>query len=92
MHGDVVDTVTDLGGWIGNVLRMKSTIDWLPGKATVIGTESSRRRNGDEYPLRICRVQQYRVKAHSSRARLPCWPGAMRSQPSELLPGIATIS
>ena len=77
MHGDVVDTMAHFGGRVGNVLRVKSSIDWFPGKAAVIGSESSRSRNGDEDPLRILRVQQNCVEAHPSRARLPGWPGAM---------------
>ncbi len=42
MHGDVVDAVPDLGVGVGNVLRVQSLIDRLPGHAAVIGTERAR--------------------------------------------------
>src|SRR5207302_8851231 len=67
---DPVNTVADLRIGIGNVLRMQTAIDRLPGFAAVIGAERARGGNRDEYSLRIAWIDQDRVQTHPARARL----------------------
>ena len=45
-----------------------------PRLAGVVGAEHPRRRDGDEDPLRVARVQQDRVQPHAAGARRPARP------------------
>src|SRR6185312_6334360 len=53
MHSDVMDTVSDLGVLIGDVLRAQTFVDGLPGRASVIGAEGAGGGDGDVNPLGI---------------------------------------
>ena len=77
VHGNVVNAVANLGGWVGNVFRVQSTVDRRPGFAAVIGAESARCRDGDKDSVRVARVKNDGVQTHPARAGLPHGAGAV---------------
>src|SRR5580704_18262393 len=91
VHGDVMHAMAYVRGWIRNVLRIQSAVNWLPGLAGVIGAESAGRGDGNEDPLAIFRIENDGVKAHSSRARLPLRAGPVTAKTGEFLPVLCSI-
>ena len=91
VHRDAMDAMADLGGRIGDVLGPKPPVDGPPSLAAVVGAERTRRGNGDEYPLRVARIQKNRVQAHPAGARLPVGSGAVAAQTREFLPRSAAV-
>ena len=71
--------------------ELQSAIDRLPGLAAVVGAERAGRRDGDEDPVGIVRIEQDGVQAHAARARLPARPGAVAAQAGEFLPGLPAV-
>src|SRR5262249_39258540 len=63
----------------------------LPGRAAIVGPEGARRRDRDEHPLRVARIDQDGVKTEAARARLPVWSGAVIAQPGQLVPVPAAV-
>ena len=51
----------------GMLLGLQAAVDRPPGLAAVVGAERARRRDGDEDPLGVARVEQDRVQAHARR-------------------------
>src|SRR5260370_5152022 len=91
MHRDAMNAMTHLRVRIGNILRMQTTIDRLPGLAAVIGTERARRRDRDEHSLSIFRIEQNCGETHPARARLPFRPGIVLTQTGKLVPRFAAV-
>src|SRR5439155_22915276 len=91
VHGDAVNAVTDLGGGIGNVLRVQAAIDRLPGFAAVVGAKASRRGDGDVDALRVGRIEQDGVQPEAARAGRPLGAGAVPAQAGKLLPILPAI-
>ena len=75
----------------GMYCGLQSAVDRPPGLAAVVGAERARRRDGDEDPLGIARIEQDRVQAHPAGARLPARPRAVAAQSGQLLPGLAAV-
>ena len=71
MHRDPVNAVADLGSRVGEVLALQSTVDRSPRLARIVRTEGTRGGDGDEYPVRLARIQKNSVQAQSTGARLP---------------------
>src|SRR6202034_3582409 len=80
-----------LGIGIGNVLRAESPVDWLTSRAAVVRAESSRRRDRDEHPFSIGRIEHDGVQAHATGARLPLGSGAVSAESGELMPRLAAV-
>jgi len=91
VHGDVVDAVTDVGLGVGDVLRVESLIDGLPGLAAVVGAEGSGGRDGDVDALWIAGVEDDGVQAHAPRAGLPARAGAVFAEAGDLVPVLAAV-
>src|SRR5229473_4361575 len=91
MHRDPMDAVANLRMRIGNVLRMQTAIDWLPGFAAVISAERARGRDRDEHSLSIFWIDQNRVQTHSARARLPLRAGIVLAEPGKFVPRFAAV-
>src|SRR6185295_5769041 len=86
MHGDMVDAVPDFRGWIGNVLRMKTAIDGLPGFAAIVRAKCTGRRDRDENAIRISRIDNNAVEAHPACAGLLLRPRTVTAQSGKLVP------
>src|SRR5436309_526252 len=61
---DAVNAVADLGSRVGDLLGSQAAVDRPPRLASVVGPEHASRRDRDERPLRIARVEHDRVQAH----------------------------
>ena len=70
---------------------LQSAVDRPPGLAAVVGAEGARRRDGDEDPLGIARIEQDGVQAHAAGARLPARARAVAAQSGKFLPGLAAV-
>src|SRR6185503_5959427 len=58
--------------------------------SAVLGAERASRRDGDEHPVRVLRIEQDGVHGHAARAGLPEMPlGA--AQAGQFLPGLAAV-
>ena len=75
----------------GMYFGLQAAVDRPPRLAAVVGPERARRRDGDEDPPGIARIQQDRVQAHPARARLPVRARAVAAQPGKLLPRLAAV-
>src|SRR5262249_51860182 len=91
VHGDAVDAVTDLRRGIGQVLRVQTFRDHLPGRAAVVGTEGTGSRDGDVDARVIGRIDQDRVQAHTAGAWRPLRPGAVAAQARQFGPRLAAV-
>src|ERR1700722_17755780 len=91
MHRDAVDTVTDLGVDVWQVVRSQASVDRLPAGPSIVGPKCPGCRNGDEDPTWIDGVEHDRVHAHPSRAGLPRGTGVVRAKSSELGPAGPTV-
>ena len=76
---------------IGDVLGPQPAVDRLPRLAAVVGAERAGRRDGDEDPPGIARVEEDRVQAHAAGAGLPLRARAVAAQAGELLPGLPAV-
>ena len=74
VHRDAVNTMANLGRWVGHEFGPQSTVDRPPRLAAVIGPKSARGGDCDEDPLGIAGIEQDRVQAHPAGARLPARP------------------
>ena len=70
---------------------LQAAVDRPPRLAGVVGPEHARRRDGDEDPPGMARIQQDRVQAHPAGARLPGGRRAVAAQSGELLPRLAAV-
>src|SRR5437879_13702833 len=86
MHGDMVDAMADLCLRIGNVLGAKALIDRLPALAAIVSTEGARGGDGDVNPFGISWIQNNRVQAQATCARLPLGSGAVPAKSGEFFP------
>src|ERR1019366_8168932 len=91
MHGDVMHAVSDLGILVWDILRPQPAVDRLPSRASVVGAEGARRRDGYVHPPRITGIKNDGVQAHAARSRLPFGTGAVPAQAGEFLPVLATV-
>jgi hypothetical protein len=91
VHGDMVNAMTDLGIRVGNVWGVQSTVDRLPRIATIVRTKRARRRDRDEHPLRILRIQNNRVQTQTASAGLPHRACAVSAESRNLLPCLSAI-
>src|SRR5213592_2994121 len=89
---DAVHAVADLGGRIGNVLRVQTAVDRLPGLAAVVRAERARGRDRHVHPPGVRRIEQDGVEAHPAGAGLPLGSGAVAAQTGELLPRLAAVT
>src|SRR5262245_42471971 len=87
----MVNAMANLGILIGDVLRAQSAIDGFPARASIIGTECARGRDGDINPLRIAGIENDSVQAHTAGPWLPFGTCPMPTQSRELLPAAPTI-
>jgi len=71
VHCDAVNAVTDLGGRVGDLFGLQSAVDRSPYLAAVVAPKRARRRDGDENPLRMLRIENNGMQPHPARARLP---------------------
>ena len=71
VHREAVNAVADLSRGIGNVLRTEAAVDWLPRLAAVVGAKRACRRDCDENPVRIARIDQDCVQAHATGSGRP---------------------
>src|SRR5439155_759762 len=85
MHCNVMNAVADLGGWFGNVLRVETFVDGLPGVAAVVGPKCARCRDGDIDSLWIFAIQDDCVEAHATGA------GLLARRSAWLYPGLAAV-
>src|SRR5579872_6354904 len=76
-HGDVMDTVPDLGILVWEKLRAQPLVDRFPGLAAVVGSEGSCRGNSDVDAVRIRWIEHDGMQTHAARARLPVRSGAV---------------
>ena len=91
MHGDIMYTMSDLGGRIRNfVIGLQALIDGPPGFSAVLGAERTRRGDGDEDSLWITRVQEDRMQAHSACTWLP-EVSFYFAQPGQFPPRLAAV-
>src|SRR5262245_37037968 len=51
-----VHAVANLGGWVGDILRVESAIDRFPGLPTVVGSKTACGRDGDENPIGVAGI------------------------------------
>ena len=72
------------------VLRLQAAVHRFPGFSAVIGAEGARRRDGDENPVRVLRIEKDGVQAHAARARLPEMAFGT-AQPGKLLPRFTAV-
>ena len=70
---------------------LQAAVDRPPRLAGVVGPEGARRRDGDEDPVGVARVEQDRVQAHPTGARLPARSRAVAAQPGKLLPRLPAV-
>ena len=91
MHGDVMNAVADFGVRVGNVLRLQTAVDRLPGLAAVVGAKRARSRDGDVDAVGIARIENDGVQAHAAGARLPARARAVAAQAGKFLPGLAAV-
>ena len=89
---DAVDAMADFGLRVGDVLRVQALVDRLPAGAAVVRAERARRGDGDVQPLGVLGIDQDRVEAHPTGARLPLGSGAVAAQPGQLLPRLAAVA
>jgi hypothetical protein len=66
-------------------------VDRLPALAGVVCAECARSRDGGEDPVRVARVQKYRVQAHPAGPGRPGGPRAVAAQSRNLMPVLAAI-
>src|SRR5438552_1248174 len=71
---------------------MQALVDRLPAGAAVVRAERARRGDGDVQPLGVLGIDQDRVEAHPTGARLPLGSGAVAAQPGQLLPCLAAVA
>ena len=91
MHRDAVHTMTDFRVGIGQLIRrFQAAIYRLPRLAAIICAEDARRRDRYVDPMRIGRMEQDRVQAHSTRARLP-QVSLRAAQGGKLLPRFTAV-
>ena len=91
VHRDVVNAVADLSVRVGDVVRPESSVDRLPGRATVVRPKCAGRRDGHEDSLGILRVLDDRVQTQAAASGLPLRPGAVAAQPRDLLPVLTPV-
>src|SRR5438045_7460870 len=91
MHCDVMHAMADLRIRIGNVLRMQPAIDRFPALPAIVGPERACRRDRDENSLRIFRIEENTVEAHSARARLPARPALVSAHCRQLRPLLSAV-
>src|SRR5215510_2837666 len=91
MLRDVMNAVAHFRGWIGNVLRVQSLVDWFPRRASVVSAESARSRDRNKDPVAIRRVQNNRMQAHAACAWLPLRSGSVTAHSRKFVPGLTTV-
>src|SRR5207245_2458803 len=91
IHRDMVHAVSNFSVWIGNVFRIQAFVDGLPTLAAIIGAEGARGRDRDVYAVRIFRIENDGVQAHSTCSGLPFGSGAMTAQSGQFFPVLAPI-
>src|ERR1700738_934865 len=91
MQRQAVDAVPHLSLRIWDSLGMEALVDRTPRLAGVVAPERAGRRDGDEDPLRVARVEDDRVQAQAAGAWLPGGSGGMRPHSRQLLPGLTAI-
>src|ERR1051326_459014 len=92
MHGEAVDAVADLGRRVRDLLGAEPAVDRTPGLPGVVRPERPGRRDGDEDPFRVSRVEEDRVQAHPAGPGLPAGGGFVGAQPGELVPALAAVA
>ena len=83
--------VADLGVGIGNAFGLEAAVDRPPRLAGIVGAECAGRRDGDEHPPGIARIEDDRVQAQPAGARLPMRSRAVAAQSGQLLPVSAAV-
>ena len=91
MHRDAVHAVADLRGRVGDLLGPQAAVHRPPRRAAVVAAEGAGRRDRDEDPARVARIEEDRVQAHPAGARLPHGGRLVRAQPRQLLPRLAAV-
>src|ERR1051326_8802580 len=91
MKRDAVHAMADLGGGVGDVLRMESFVDRLPGGDAVVAAKRSGGGDGDEHSLGIAGIEKNRVQTQSAGARLPARSGAVAAEARKLAPGLPAV-
>ena len=71
---------------------MQSSVDRGPRLAAIVGPERARRRDCDEHPLRLTRVQDDGVQAQAARSRLPAWTRGVLPHTAHLIPGVSSVT
>ena len=70
---------------------MKAAIDRLPCFAAIVSAKCTGRRDRDEDPIRISRIDNDAVQAHAAGAGLPVRPGAVTAQSGKLVPCLPAV-
>src|SRR5215469_94948 len=91
IHGDMMDTMPDLGRRIGNVLRMQPLVDGLPGHSAVVAAKRTGGRYGNVQPLGIARIKEDGVQAHATCARLPLRSRPVSPETGKLMPAVSAV-
>ena len=91
VHRDAVHAVAHLGRRVGDLLGPEAAVHRPPRLAGVVAPERARRRDGDEDPLGMARIDQDRVQAHPAGTRLPGGRRGVLAQSGQLLPGLAAV-
>src|SRR5690606_12209508 len=91
VEGDAVNAVPHVSVWIGNVFRLQSAVDRLPGLSAIVGAEGARRRDCDEYALGIGGVQKDGMQTHTACPRLPLRSRYVTTKAGKLLPRLSAV-
>src|SRR4051812_4264328 len=86
-----MDAVTDLGSGVGDILRPESLIDRFPVDSSVVGSEGTRGRDGDEDPTGVTGIKKNGVQAHPAGTWLPARTGAVSAEPGKFRPRLSAI-
>src|SRR5580704_8426431 len=92
MHRDPVHAVANFGGSVWDSIGLQSAVDRFPGFTGIIGSEGARRRDRDEYSVRMIRIQKYGVQAHATSAWLPARSRTVAAQSGKFVPRLRTVS
>ena len=91
VHGNAMNAMSDFDIRVGKfVLRLQSAVHRFPGFAAVISAEGACRRDGDENPVRVLRIEKDRMHGHAARAGLPEMAFGT-AQPGKLLPCFSAV-
>src|SRR5581483_5258577 len=88
---DVMDAVANLGGRLGEVLRVQPLRNRLPRLRAVVGAEGAGGGDGDVDAIGVGGVEEDRVEAEAAGTRLPLRARAAVAQAGQLGPRLRAV-